>query len=455
MGTLCQDVKYGLRMLARNPGYAIVTALTLALGIGATTAIFSMVNGVLLRPLAYPQSQQLVYVGEFSPVVADKFPILPIDARHFLEWRQRCSSFESLSFIGRDNMTITGRGEPEHLEVLEVSANLFGTLRVHPAMGRVFAAEDEEGSSRVAVISDGLWRRKLGADLSILGETIRLNDQAYTVVGVLRKAFRFPNVNPFGVAQFEISARPAIFVPKVFASPEQGKPRDGLFAIGRLKEGVTQEQAAAELNVVVAQMADTAVLKALELRAIVKPLKEILVQDSRRGLLVILGAIGALLLIACLNLSILGLVRAELRDLELSVRMALGAGRTQLLRQALMETILIALPGAVLGVAVASALLDILVWIMPADVPRLGEVRIDESVVFSALALAGITAALSSVLPARRTAETRIERVLNAGGRAATSDAAGLRLRSGLVVAEVGLGVMLLVTAGLLLGSFV
>ena len=326
MGTLWQDITCGLRMLVRSPGYTIVMVLTLALGIGATTTFFSMVNGVLLRPLAYPNPQQLVYVGEFSPRVADKFPVLPVGAGLFIEWRQRCSSFESISLIGRYPMTMTGRGEPEQLDGLEVSANLFRTLRVQPAMGRVLTAEDEEQSSRVAVISDGLWQHKFGADPSIVGETITLDDDAYTIVGVLPEAFRFPNVNPFGVAMLEINARPAIFVPKVLTTRERSDPMAGVFhVIGRLKNGVTCEQAAAELNVIMTQTVDAKMLKDFELRVIIKPLKEILVQSSRRGLLVILGAIGILLLIACLNLGILGLVRAERHGLESAVRAALGA----------------------------------------------------------------------------------------------------------------------------------
>jgi hypothetical protein len=197
MGTLWQDIKYGLRMLARSPGYGIVTVLTLALGIGATTTIFSMVNGVLLRPLAYPRPQELVFVTEFSPPFADEFPLLPVGAGLFVEWRRRCSSFASLSLIGQYPTTLTGKGEPEQLETLEVSANLFGTLRVQPAMERLFTAEDEEGTSRVAVISDELWQWEFRADLSVLGKSMTLNDDAYTVVGVLPEDFRFPNAYPF------------------------------------------------------------------------------------------------------------------------------------------------------------------------------------------------------------------------------------------------------------------
>jgi predicted permease len=456
MSTLWQDVRYGLRMLARSRGYTAVMVLTLALGIGATTAIFSMVRGVLLRPLAYPQSQRLVFVGESVSQVAERIPVLPVCARHFLEWRQRCSSFESLSRSLKADMTMTGAGEPERLEALEVSANLFGTLRVSPALGRLFTAEDEEGAGRVVVISDGWWRRKFGAAPSALGESITLDGKAYTIVGVLSEAFRFPNVNPWATAALETSARPAVFVPKVFTAQERNELMQSFrfSVVGRLKEGVTREQATAELNVIEAQIGEMAGAKDWELRAIVEPLKEVLVQDSRRGLLVILAAIGALLLIACLNLGILSLARAERRDAESVIRAALGATRAQLVRQALAEAFLVAFLGSVLGVAVAARGLEILVRIAPADLPRRSDVSIDTGVLVFALGLTGITALLFGALPAWRIAGARAEQVLQAGRRTATSAAGGVRLRSALVATEVGFGVVLLVTAGLLWESF-
>jgi len=457
MRTLWQDVRYGWRMLGRSRGYALVMLLTLGLSIGATTTIFSMVDGVLLRPLAYPDSDRLVSVQEFVSAMADKYPVLPVSARHFLEWRQRCSSFESLSLIDNDFMTLTGPGDPERLDVLRVSANLFETLRVQPARGRAFTTDEEsEGSNRVAVISDGLWRRRFDADPSVLGATITLDGQPHAVIGVLPAAFRFPNVNPWKAAELETSPQPAVFVPKVLRSWERDTLMGGLnFAvIGRLKEGVTRDQVTAELNGIGTQIVEMAGMKDLELRALVDPLKEALVGDSRRGLLVILGAIGTLLLIACLNLSILGLVRAEHHDAESAVRAALGAGRVQLLRQALVETSLLALAGTALGVAVASAGVDLIAHIVPADIPRLRDVRLDGGVLLFALGLTGITTILAGVLPAWRAARTDIQHVLKAGGRTATSEGAGLRLRHALITVEVGLGVMLLVTAGLLLGSF-
>ncbi|MGE5297260.1 MAG: ABC transporter permease, partial [Solirubrobacterales bacterium] len=457
MEMLWQDVKYGFRTLTRSPGYTAVTLLMLALGIGVTTAIFSTVHGVLLRPLAYSESNRLVSVQEHISSLADKYPVLPVSARHFIEWRTRCSSFESLSLIDNSSMTLTGRGEPERLETLRVSANLFETLRMQPAFGRTFVAgEEEEGATRVAMISDGLWRRRFGADPAILGTTIMLDEQPHTVIGVLPAACRFPNVNPWKAAEMQSSAQPAVFVPKVFRSWERDTLMGGLnFAvIGRLKDGVTCDQVTAELNVIGAQIVKLAGTEDVELKAIVSPLKEALVRDSRRGLLVVLGAVGTLLLIGCLNLGILGLVRAEHRDQESAVRAALGAGRGQLLRQALVETLLIALPGTVLGVAVAFAGVDVLIRIMPADIPRLGEVRIDGRVLLFALALTGVTTLLSGVLPAWRVARTEVERVLKAGGRTATGDAIGLRLQNGFIVAEVAFGVVLLMTASLLVSSF-
>jgi len=444
-------------MLARSRGYAVVVLLTLGLGIGATTTIFSMVEGVLLRPLGYPQPDRLVSVQEFVSALADKYPVLPVSARHFLEWRQRCSSFESLSLIDNDFMTLTGAGDPERLDVLRVSANLFETLGVQPALGRAFATDEEnDGSNRVAMISDGLWRRRFGADHSVLGVTITLDAQPHVVIGVLPATFRFPNVNPWKAAELETSPQPAVFVPKLVPTWERDTLMGGLnyAVIGRLKEGITREQVTAELNGIGAQIVEMAGMKDLELRAIVDPLKEALVRESRRGLLVILGAIGTLLLIACLNLSTLGLVRAEHRDAESAVRAALGAGRLRLLRQALVETLLLALAGTALGVAVASAGVDLIARIVPADIPRLRDVRLDSGVLLFALGLTGITTILAGVLPAWRAARTDIQRLLKAGGRTATSDGAGLRLRHALVTLEVGLGVMLLVTAGLLLGSF-
>ncbi len=455
MRALWHDMRYGLRTLMRSRGYAVVMVLTLALGIGATTAIFSLVNGVLLRPLAYPQSQQLVFVDEFIPEVAAQHPTVPVNARHFLEWRQRCSAFETLALLDRSDMILTGRGEPQRLETLKVSADWFDTLRVQPVLGRAFTREDESASNPVAVISDRLWRQEFGADPSLLGGTITLDDEAYAVIGILSPAFQFPKIDRYGASRLVFGSRPDILALKVFTERERNALMGnfGLGVIGRLKEGVTCAQATAELNVIQAQFIEMAGLK-IGLQAVVEPLKEASVHDSRRGLLVLLGAIGTLLLIACLNLGILSLARAQRRDAESVIRAALGATRAQLLRQAFVEAVLVALIGSAAGAVAATQGLALLVRIAPADVPRLSEVRMDTGVLVFVLGLTVVTALLFGTLPAWRMAGARAEQVLQAGRRTATTGAGGLRLRSGLVAAEVGLGVALLITAGLLFDSF-
>jgi predicted permease len=457
MGTFWHDTRCGFRMLARNPAYASIMVLTLGLGIGATTAIFSMVNGVLLRPLRYPQSDRLVCVQEIVPAVAEKYPALPVNGRHFLEWRQRCSSFKSLSLIEFANMDLTGRDEPERLESMRVSANLFDTLGGAPALGRTFLAEEQEDARHhVVVISDGLWRRGFNADPSILDTAIMLDSEPYQVIGVLPAGFDFPNLSAaFRATGLIAPAHPAVFTPKVFSASERNELM-GMFnfaAIARLKDGVAPDEATAELNVIAAQLVKMAGTD-MELRATVKPLKEAVVEPSQRGLTILLAAVGAGLLIACLNLANFGLIRAERCGFDSALRAALGASRFQLLRQALTETVLISLLGAVLGVIVAMAGLGTLIRMAPSTIPRLDEVRIDRTVLFFALAVTVATVLLSGLLPAWRRARGRPGQVLAAGRHSASSPVAEVRLRSGLVTAEVGLGVMLLITAGLLCGSF-
>ncbi len=451
MGTIGHDVRYAARVLMRSPGITAVTVLTLALGVGATTAIFSIVNGVLLRPLAYPESDRLVYVHEFISTLADKLPVLPVSARHFLEWRQRCSSFENLSLLCSGPVNLTGKDEPEVLVAVRASANLFETLRVQPALGRTFAAEEEaEGGYRVVVISDRFWRRKFHGTPLVLGATLTLDQEVYTVIGVLPADLRLPNPRPITIPE-----QPDVLIPKILTASERNDLMGNFefHVIARLKSGVTREMAAAELDVIGAQLVKMAG-EQFQLRAIVKSLKEAVVQDSRRGLLIVLGAVGSVLLIACLNLAILHLVRAEGRSGESAIRMALGANRWQLLRQALTEMFLLIALGATLGVMMAGAGLGGLIRITPGDMPRLNQVRMDGNVLGFALLLAGVTMLLFGLLPAWRMASNRTEQVLQPGGRTATTTPMGLRLRNILVAVEVSLSVVLLVAAGLLLRSF-
>ncbi len=443
-------------MLTKNPGFTTIAVLTLALGIGTTTAIFSLVNCTILQPLAFPESDRLVCLREVVLEVIDKYPTIPVSARHFVEWRDRCQSFESLSIIDSDTVNLTKREEPERLKLIRTSTNLFDTLGVQAAIGRCFNVEEgQTGQNNVAVISHGLWRRKFDADPSIVGRTISLDNQAHTVIGVLPQEFRFPSEHALNLMNPGIDKQPDLFIPKIFSENELNQIM-GMFnygAIARLKQGATQEEALAELNGVAKQLVEMSPDK-MNLRAVVIPLKESIIANSRRGLFVLLGAIGSVLLIACLNLAILILARTEQRSFESAVRKALGAGRIRLLRQSLTEMIVIALLGGTLGILLAGMLLGTLVKIAPADIPRLDEVQINGSALLFALLLTLLTALLFGLLPAWRMANTHPQSVLRTGGRSATTTSRGLNLRSALVTTEVGFGVILLILAGLLFGSF-
>lgn len=450
------DLRYAARMLLREPGFAAAAILTVALGVGANTAIFSIVNGVLLRPLAYAEPDRLVALREVVPAMAQTYPTLPVSARHFTEWRQRASSFERISAVDAGSAALTGVGEPEQVDIARVSADLFDTLGVKPALGRTFAqGEDQPGRDRVVVLADSLWRRRFHADSAILGRTIQLDSQTYTVIGVLPRWFYFPSARVLEVSQVS-ALKPEVFRPLLF-SDEELKELMGNFnyaVIARLKRGVPPARSTAELNVIAAQLVSMSGEKT-ELRAAVIPLRDSIVGKSRRGLLVLLGAVGSVLLIGCVNLANLLLARSERRARDAAVRTALGASRGQLARQALTETLLVALIGGALGVAVAAAGLGGLVRSAPADIPRLDEVRLDAGVLLFALGITTATGLLFGLAPAWRATLADPQDALKSGGRGLSGAGAGARLRAFLVTAEVALSVLLLVTAALLMNSFV
>lgn len=453
---LWNDLRASGRILLREPGFAVVVILTVALGVGANTAIFSIVNGVLLRPLPYGDPARLVTLREVVPAIAQTYPTLPASARHFTEWRQRATSFDHISAVDPGSAALTGAGEPEQLDIARVSADLFETLGVQPALGRAFAkGEDQPGRDRVAILSDSLWRRRFQANRAILGKTIQLDSQSYTVIGILPSWFRFPNARILEVGQIS-SAKPEIFRPIVFSDDEM-KELMGNFnytVIARLKHGVTADQSLAELNVIAAQLVKMAG-ENMELRALVLPLRESIVGKSRRSLWVLLAAVGSVLLIGCVNLANLLLARSERRSRDVAIRAALGASGGQLVRQALAETVFLALVGGTLGVILAASGLGALIKSAPPDIPRLDEVRLDSGVLFFALAITTITGLLFGLAPAWQARRADPQDVLKSGGRSMSSGISGARLRSSLVTAEVSLSVVLLVTAGLLIGSFV
>ena len=310
--SIWNDLRYSARMLLREPGFATVAILTVALGVGANTAIFSIVNGVLLRPLLYADPDRLVALREVVPAMAQTYPTLPVSARHFTEWRQRATAFERLSAVQTGAATLTGAGEPEQLDIARVSADLFDTLGVKPVLGRAFAAgEDQAGRDAVAVISDSLWRRRFHADHAILGSAIQLDSRPHTVIGVLPPWFRFPSARVLDVGQVS-SLKPEVFRPLVFQDDEL-KELMGNFnytVIARLKRGLPPDRPVAELNVIAAQLVKLSGAKT-ELRAMVIPMRDSIVGKSRRGLWLLLAAVGAVLLIGCVNLANLLLARSE------------------------------------------------------------------------------------------------------------------------------------------------
>jgi putative ABC transport system permease protein len=449
------DVRYSLRALGREPGFAAAAILTVALGVGANTAIFSIVNGVLLRPLPFAAPDRLIALREVVPALAATYPTLPVSARHFVEWRARTSSFERLSAMDPTTATLTDDAQPEQLDAVRVSADIFRTLGVQAALGRTFLdGEDQEGHSGVAVLADSLWRRRFHADPHIVGRTIHLDSRAVMVVGVMPAWFQFPNLMTMETGK-GATTRPELFIPAVFRKDELATLM-GMFnynVVARLKPGVPVERARAELDVIAGQLVKLSGEK-LELRAGAAPLLDSMTGKSRRGLLVLLGAVGSVLLIVCVNLANLMLARAERQGRDAAIRTALGASPGRLMRQALTQALVIALLGGALGVGVAWAGLGALIASAPADIPRLEEVHLDLRVLLFALGITTLAGLLFGLAPAWHAARTDPQSALKSSGRSSTSGSGGLRLRSALVAAEVGLSGVLLVTGALLMTSF-
>jgi putative ABC transport system permease protein len=453
---LSSDLSRASRSLLREPGFTVPAVLMLGLGLGATSAVFSLVDGILLKPLPYAQPDRLVSIREVNPDVAQLYPSLPVNARHFVEWRQSCPSLESMSVFQPGTLNLTGWGEPERLDAALVSANLFRVLGVRPAQGRDFRDDEErEGNDTVAILTDRLWRRRFHADPSLVGHTISLKGRARTIVGILAPDFRFPDRNAFALGE-AVAPHVEVFVPKVFSRHEleQLLGTHNYAVIARLKSGASREQAVAQLEAVQARMEALAGEKE-NLRALAIPLLETVAGKSRRGLVVLMSAISALLLIVCVNLANLLLARGQRRSREFAVRAALGATRGALIRHGLAESLLLAFGGGLLAVGVAAVGIDLLKAYAPAGIPRLDEVALDGRAVVFATALVAAAALLFGFLPAWRAGRSDPQDTLRSATRGSTASSAAMRLRSVLVASEVGLSAALLILAGMLINSFV
>ena len=448
------DIRYAFRTLARNPGFAAVAILTLALGIGANTAIFTIFNGILLHPLPYPQPGRLVSVQEVVPKFANFGPTLPANAWHFREWRKRNRTFDQLALVSSVNFTLTSAGEPERVDGARVSASLFPMLGIQAALGRTFLEEeDQPGHDRVVVISDRLWSSRFHRDPAVVGSKIVLDSVPYEVVGVLAPAARIPTDEQlFSLAR--ASATEDIWKP--FAMADDEMPIMGDFnygCVGRLKPGVSAAQAISDLNGIQNGISN-AMAEKTELRISLTGLQEQIAGSSQASLTLLLAAAGAVLLIVVVNLANLLLARAAGRSKELAIRAAIGAGMGRLVRQMLTESLLLAAAGGVLGALAAQWSLTAVILKAPLDIPGLSFVHMDFPVLGFVALVSVASGVLFGVLPAWRMGRADPQAALVSGGRG-TTDRGGGRVRSLLIAAEVALSSVCLVAGGLLLHSFV
>ncbi len=438
MSSVPADLRHDLRMLARERGFAAVAILTLALGIGANTAIFSVVDGVLLRPLPYPEPERLFAVHEHLPKVSHLAPSLAVSAHHFAEWRKHATAFEQIAIVAPRSVNLSSGSNPERVYAARVSAALFPMLGAQMKLGRSCREEGEQlGRDTVVILSESRWRNRFGADPAIAGKTVTLDGVTCEVAGVAADSFRPPRneqLHPL----VQLGPHIDVWKPAAFSPEELSTLGDFNFgAIARLKRGVTPQQAVADLNAIQADIVKS-IPEKVELKTLLIPLERQMAGGVRRGLLVMMAAVGGVLPIGCVNLANLLLARHARRGREMAVRAALGASRGRLIRQTLVESLLIASLGGALGVLLAIAT-RLLTGVAPVDLPRLDEVRVDWRVMGFSLVLSALTGVLFGSIPAFRSAGADPQDAMRNGGRSATDGPRGVRVRGLLVRVEVAL----------------
>ncbi len=442
LSDLWQDLRYGLRMLAKNPGFAAVAVIALALGIGANSAIFSVVNTVLLRPLPYKNPERLVMVWEENS--KQGFPRDTPSPANFIDWRDQNHVFESMAAIVEASFNLTGAGDPERIDGHGVSAGLFSLLGVEPQLGRAFRSEeDKPGGSHVVIISYGLWQRRFGSDPGIIGNPINLNGKSFIVVGVMPRTFQFP------------TRKDQLWVPLAFDAKEAGQRGSHyLEVIARIKPGVTLQQAQAEMTTIATRLQQQYPETNTSIGAVVTPLHEQVVGDIKPALLVLLGAVAFVLLIACANVANLLLARAAVRQKEIALRLALGAGRARLIRQFLTESVLLAALGGGIGLLLAVVGLSVLKRFIPPNISQAQAITIDAKVLIFTVLVSILTGLIFGLAPATQAANFNLNDTLKESGRDSAAGSRGNRIRGLLVISEVAVSFILLIGAGLLINSF-
>jgi putative ABC transport system permease protein len=441
---LRQDLRYGLRTLAKNPAFTSIAIVALALGIGANSAIFSVVDAVLLRPLPFTKPEQLVMLWENATHLG--FPKNTPSPANFLDWQKQASAFTGMAAMVERSFNLTGVGEPERLDGRRVSANLFELLGVPAVLGRTFVPDDDRPGTHVVLLSYSLWQRRFGSDPSVIGRALTLNGESYTVIGIMPRFVQLP-----GFA----NRNDQLWVPIAFP-PEEASQRGNHFleVIARLKPGITLKQAQAEMDTIAARLAQQYPDYNTRTGAVVLPLHEEVVGDIKPALLILLGAVGFVLLIACANVANLLLARAAVRQKEIALRLALGASRSRLTRQFLTESVLLAMFGAGLGLLLALGGIRILKTFIPATILQVQTINIDARVLIFTAVVAIVTGIAFGLAPALQASHLNLNDTLKEGGRDTGGGSKGNRLRGLLVISEVAVSFVLLIGAGLLINSF-
>ncbi len=435
-----QDLRFGLRMLLKNPGFSLIAVFTLALGIGANTAIFSLVNGILLRPLPFKDPEQLIFLSERSQQV----PVMAVSFPNFIDWHAQSRVFEQMAAFLDQTFTLTGGEEVERLLGRMVTADYFALLGVQPSLGRSFTPEeDKPGGARGVILSDRFWRRRFGADPNVLGRTLTLNNDLYTVIGVMPKEFVIPTQHTELWTSLGLVSNRLMFRGFHY----------GTLVYARRKPGVTLVQAQAEMDTIAKRLQEQYPETNKGKDIPVTDLTAWFVRETRATLWLLLGAVGFVLLIACANVASLLLARAAGRQREIAIRMALGAGRGRVLRQLLTESVLLALGASVAGLLLGFWGMQGLKASLPENTPRLDEVQMDAQVLAFSVGCALLTGLLFGLAPALQATRAELNKTLKQGAPGALGGRS--RLRGALVVAEVALSLMLLIGAGLMMKSFV